>query len=480
MGKMGKVKVAQPAKKMVVVAAAPKKKKKKQSQAVKGFIPSGTLSAIGGLAGGYFGGPLGSAIGSTAGKLISRITGFGAYKVNKNSLVTGNSVPSFRQDGDGVVVAHREFLTNVIGSVEFKLNAYAINPALRSTFPWAALLAANFEEYEPEGLVFIYRPSSGSAISSVSSALGVVIMATDYDALNPLFTNKQQMESYEFASSTVPFTECLHPVECAKQKNVLDNLYTRTGSIPDGADLRMYDMGNFQIATQGMQSVYTVGELWVSYHFRFRKPRIPSSPTTNFVWVADSSPVGSATSAFPFGTGLLVPRQGTFYPGITPVDSKSIELSNVGLYFVLITSRGSDALNAFWTINHVGTNIDYIEYFTDPRIVAIAGLYDTDCVSAFCFEVFEPGTGYATNQISVNDEAKMGMANGDTTVTIYPMLNDETGPKQRLFRKERREERYLLARLEKALKLKSTEEEKDTVLITVPGCARRVSGAKAR
>jgi hypothetical protein len=293
--KSGKVNVAS-VKRVKVVAAPPKRRKAPKQKS------SGTLKGWGGVVGSYLGGPVGGMVGQAAGSLISKITGFGDYKVNSNSIVKGNSVPTFRNDADGMVVCHREFLRNITGTVAFNLNSIAINPGLSESFPLLALLTQSFEEYEMDGLVFEYRPSSGSAVSSTSSALGVVILATDYDAANPLFANKQQMESYEYSTSTVPFAGCIHPVECKRSRNVLDNLYVRTTAQPSGTDIRMYDMGNFQYATEGMQSSYVVGELWVSYDCRLRKPRLPAQVFSSDHLRVITRPAGSANDQLLFGT----------------------------------------------------------------------------------------------------------------------------------------------------------------------------------
>jgi len=331
------------------------KRAKPQNQKPQVRRTGGLLSTIGGLAGGFLGGPAGSIIGSKAGDLLARITGFGSYKVNRNSLINSGAVPQFKLNTDGVEVCHREFLRDLSGSTSFVAGTFPINPGYAGTFPWLSTLAANFEEYDMLGLVFEYRPSSGSAVSAASSALGVVVYATDYNALAPSFTSKRQMESYEFSTSCVPFESMLHPVECAKQSNALDTLYIRTGAVTTG-DLRMYDMGNFQVATAGMQSAYVVGELWVSYHVRLKRPRInpigPSSVYSHFV----TSPVASGTAASPLGTGggsiesssnligIQIDSASTFeiqYPGVYKIDIHAITANN-NIAATSSISRGSN------------------------------------------------------------------------------------------------------------------------------------------
>jgi hypothetical protein len=63
---------------------------------------------------------------------------------------------------------------------------------------------------------------------------------------------------------------------------MLTHLKTRdtAQSLPEGADKQFYDLGLFQLATQGMQNaVGTIGELWCSYEVEFFKPQISHNLT---------------------------------------------------------------------------------------------------------------------------------------------------------------------------------------------------------
>lgn len=288
----------------VIPNNAPKKKKEKQKTKVKANnnaqkakmmkqrIPvrasvappqrpaQGLFSTIGqalGSAGGsLFGAPgIGGAVGSHAGEWIAHITGFGDYKVRQNTIQMGQASASFMNNGDGVEICHREFLTDIVGSTGFNINSLSINPGLASTFPWLSQLACYFEQYEVMGMIFEYVPSSGTT-TNVSPALGVVIFATEYDVYDSTFNSKQAMESYQFSSSTVPFAGMVHAIECARDTKPMVKQFTRSSPVPAGALLN-YDLGTFYYATQGMSSAYTCGELWITYHIRLSKPKINTS-----------------------------------------------------------------------------------------------------------------------------------------------------------------------------------------------------------
>jgi hypothetical protein len=272
-----------------------KKKKSKQNKKKKGWAP-GLFQTVGAGLGSWSGIPGGSDIGRKAGQWFAEITGSGAYKVNSNSLLSsGNQVPMFKSGLGTTRLRHREFITDVISSSTpgaFGITNYAINPGLVGTFPWLSSIANNYEQYQFHGLIFEFKTTSSDALNSVNTALGTVVMATEYDVADSGFTNKQQMEAYEYSSSTKPSLSVVHPVECDPRQNTLRELYVRSGDIT--RDPRFFDLGNFQIATVGLQgSAVNIGELWVSYDIELFKPKI-------------STPLGVNIPSAHFTSGPLI------------------------------------------------------------------------------------------------------------------------------------------------------------------------------
>jgi len=292
----------------------PKQHKKQGSpQRSKGQGPSrhGVFRQLGSLVGSSILGSPGTALGQEAGAYFGKITGMGAYKLNRNSLMTNSNGPiSFSGIGEGTVITHREFLTDITGSAAFTIQNYYINPGLVATFPWLSAVAAQFEQYEMLGLVFEYRPTCANSVGTTNTALGTVVMATDYDVYDTNFSSKQQMEAYEFATSCVPYNSMVHPVECSPRLNILKNQYIRTGAVT--GELHFYDVGNFQLATVGMQQPAVIGELWVSYKVRLLKPKIPTPIGSNLpVWHARENPIGTADATHGLGTGTPIVNNGS-------------------------------------------------------------------------------------------------------------------------------------------------------------------------
>lgn len=270
------------------------------------------------------GGPLAGALGSGLASMISKkLTGFGDYHVKKNVfLEETNGPPRVVNRGHEFVFRHREFLTDVYsgtgpanGVSGFNVQTFPINPGQFNTFPWLSRIAAQFEQYRIEGMVFEYKSMFSDAVVTANGALGNIILATEYNAGQPPFQSKQAMENYEYAQSCKPSCSVLHPIECARKLSVLTEQYIRTGAVPAGEDEKTYDFGDFQIATTGIPlgaagAAVNLGELWVSYQFVFLKPKIPTSGAvyTDSGWFHQS---GSSTLTLTAASPLAPVNAGT-------------------------------------------------------------------------------------------------------------------------------------------------------------------------
>jgi hypothetical protein len=226
--------------------------------------------------GGYFedaakkgGSWLGNKIGGMAGRLFETVTGLGDYSVPESKL--GNSPPIFNSKG-APIIEHREFLGDITGSTAFTITSYPLNPGMRETFPWLYSQANNFEEYRLLGCIFEFKSTSASALNSTNTALGTVVLATEYDSYDLPFSNKTEMENHTFSCSAPPNISQLHAIECKPNLTVAPQRWVRVTDAPDGADLRLYDWGRFNIATVGQQAAAVIGELWVTYRIQLLKP----------------------------------------------------------------------------------------------------------------------------------------------------------------------------------------------------------------
>jgi len=291
---------------------------------VKKAVPKGSFASVGKMIGGLVGDEPGSLVGQFAGNLVSDLFGFGKYTVRKNSIAKGSAQPTFHSNGLGMRICHREYAAEINSTTTFQLTngntPDSINPANPALFPWLCDMALLFEEYVFNGLVFEYRPTSGTFSGGSSASLGFVGLATQYNIADEIFSSKQEFDSYEFATSTVPFEHMIHPVECRPYNNPLGKFFcwpSKSGSprvslTVSGANAvgdvinvpAMYDVGQLSVATGGSAAAYTVGELWVSYDITFYKPRITTFVPPNGYFLRATT--GTGTAAAPFGTSQSV------------------------------------------------------------------------------------------------------------------------------------------------------------------------------
>jgi hypothetical protein len=365
--------------------------------------------------GGYgqdIGAKLGGFLGDKAQGFLSDIFGLGSYKVNHNSLwkdtTLPNDPPIVSNTSGATRVQHREYIQDIVGSTTFIVEAFPINPGLSLTFPWLSAVANCFEEYRMHGILFEFKSTSADALNSTNTALGTVIMATEYNPLHPNFSAKRDMENYVYSTTCAPSICAIHPVECARDVSVLDELFVR--NVPQtGADLRFSDIGNFQIATVGMQASAVIGELWVTYDIELIKPKLPdaisSIASAHYAFSTTTGP--NATGVAPIATNyfgtLAVQKLGLLGTGVSPValSTSTIFLNQPGTYLVAFALRGASTAVSIPTLTP-SANVSLV------TILHNGGLNG--------YEMF-PTTGSTTAKILLLFCVTLPSGAGDVTIT---------------------------------------------------------------
>lgn len=319
------------AKKKTVVVMKKKKSKgqRKQQETKQEMTLLGTaLRSLGGLGGGalgtMFGAPgVGSAVGSSLGGAISKWLGSGDYAVGSNSIVKQSlkasaSIPNMHNDGQSVIIRHKEYLGEIKGSSAFRVRrSYELNPGNPETFPWLSTIAASFQEFKFRGAVFHYVPSSGSAVSGTSPALGTVMLQTSYRSTDGQPSSKVEMLNEYCSNEVVPSEPMAHPIECDPKENPFNVMYVRTGPPPAGDSKLMYDLGVTHVAVSGqLANDNVIGDLWVTYEVELKKPIVYSNVTSrvnsaqyNYAGVTDVADLfnlNNMTEAN--GNNLVVPQ----------------------------------------------------------------------------------------------------------------------------------------------------------------------------
>jgi len=394
------------------------------------YTPFGDVgSTLGGALGSVFGpeaGLIGNSVGRFLGTGIGSVFGSGDYKItgprpNYNAL--NGQVPRFSTTRQTNIVAHREYLGEVLGTTNFTNTVYPIQPGIPNTFPWLSSVAGNYQEYRIHGMLFEFKSEITDFVTGGQP--GYLVMATNYDAVTPSYSTKQQMENSEYAVSTKPTNNQIHMIECSAAQNVNVEQYVRSGAVPAGTDPRLYDLGNFQIATGGNPAGATLGELWVTYVIEFFKPIIDNTPAVQSAYhsarstISNANPLGTVQTRFSGAltggvTGTTIswnpPIAGQTYlivvnwwgtVGAAPVTAPGVSLTNCTPFYM-------------WN-----TNLSYADFSTSGGTVG--GL---NC--SFTFTVTASQTPGLSSTLTFSGGGQLnGMGLCDIIVT--PLGEDVTG-----------------------------------------------------
>jgi hypothetical protein len=247
-------------------------------------------------------------------------TGRGGYVANE--LVAGGEPSMTMSHGDeteSITISNREYISDIYGpgSSAFTNNAFVLNPGLQQNFPWLAQLAANYEEYEFEKLVFMFKTTVDLGNATTAGQAGTIIMACDYNASHDLFLNKEVMMQYHGAVSAKTTDDMVCGIECDYTKTANIASFIRTGPVPYGEDPKTYDLGIFQYAINNCPAVLQnqqIGELWVEYTCRLKIPKLTTSRgmfQQRDIYIAPSGATLSATSFMgTIGLGTTVHLKG--------------------------------------------------------------------------------------------------------------------------------------------------------------------------
>lgn len=349
-----------------------KKNKRVQPRKQKKATPFADAGAIAGQAlGQMFRAPYLKGVGKWLGSGIGQIFGSGDYEMvgpspKYNVLTSDRQIPKFSTSDRTNIVCHREYLGEITGQSAFFNRAYPLNPGFPETFPWLSSVAKSYQQYRFHGLIFEFRPLLTDFV--VNGAPGVCVMATNYNADRPAFTNRIEMENSEYAVSVKPTKGMIHGVECSLDETPTRMLYVRSGEVQSGQDLRLYDLGLTQFATQNNPTA-VLGELWVSYCVEFFKPILPDDIGGDALSLSISRSQFTNTSPF----GLVGNSVSGDLPGVT--------VSSTQVTFGRLTPPGAYQVNLMWSA-------DTSVAITLPTIVTSGGIatlaqYFTNGTTAF-------------------------------------------------------------------------------------------------
>ena len=200
---------------------------------------------------------------------------------------------SFLGNDARIRVKHREYLTDVMGSVAYAVTKFSLNPGLNNAFPWLSSLANNYESYRFLNLAVEFETMCSTA------TVGSVMMAIDFDAADEVPGTKQMMLGYHNAVRTAGWSRATLTASPA-DLNKNGQKMTRNRPLAANLDIKTYDTGNLLVACQGFADASSIGELYLVYEVELHTPQLVTEPAyLDSARIASS--VAGITAATPFG-----------------------------------------------------------------------------------------------------------------------------------------------------------------------------------
>jgi hypothetical protein len=169
-------------------------------------------------------------------------------------------------NGD-ILIKHREYIRDVIGSIDFVAAKFAVNPGLPGVFPWLSTLSNSYESYLFERLEFRFETSSPTTLP------GAVILAIDYDPSDTPPIDKTQALAYRNSVRSPTWSSSDHR-SLKEDLNKRKTYFVRRGTNPAGTSVASYDVGSLFVCTKGQTGVSVIGELYVDYTVRLMTPQL--------------------------------------------------------------------------------------------------------------------------------------------------------------------------------------------------------------
>lgn len=311
---------------------------------------------------------IGEAIGGLGGTLFNKVTGMGNYVIQRNTLLyPDQTVPSFGEDS--IRIRKREFITLLDASTTFENYSFPINPGISASFPWLSGIASNYEQYRFNGLIFQLISSSGDTTSTSALGLGSIAMSTDYDAADPPHQTMVQALGNTFSNTCKPSENCLHAVECAPGQQAQKLYYIRAAANPVNTDIRLYDLGLFQVCVDRCPANYTgMSQLWVSYDVTLTKSTSGSQQGVNIP--TDHYYMTNMSAVNPFGTARALKPNSTLGLVVSPTSITFPSWIGNGAFMFVWRSYGNPTTITTPTITY--TNCTVQQCFLGDTITHIS------------------------------------------------------------------------------------------------------------
>jgi len=169
--------------------------------------------------------------------------------------------------GDSIVIAHKEILKEIVGSVAFAATKTEINAGIAATFPWLSSMATGYEFYRFLKLAFTYVPHVPT------TATGTVGLVTDFDAADAAPTSMINALSASNCSSGPTWQKQVSKLTNANLSHMFKDRTVRSNAIAANLDIKTYDTGNLFVCTQGQADASAVGYIYAEYEVKLSAPQ---------------------------------------------------------------------------------------------------------------------------------------------------------------------------------------------------------------
>jgi len=322
----------------------------------------------------------------------------------------------------------REKVANIIGTTATTLSIvqqYYLNPGNSVLFPIFSQIAATYEQYRVNTLVFSYETEAYTASGSNVSA-GKVILVTNYDPSDAAFTTDQQMEDYSNSDRGAPYCEIVHDVlggDHSLKGEPLKNYFVNSSANAqapsnDSSQGKFYTIGNFQLGCQGnASSTAEIGELYVTYSFTMIRPKqqTPLGQNLLVAHIVESAPGTAAASGSAFlGTTGGVLRAGSTLNSVCT--KNTFTLPTLGRFLIAAQWVGSVAAVATWT---PGSNITAVSLTNDSQSNMVGTVSSGNTSVVGTYDVTAAGTG-AANTMTIASLTSLAAGTADIFISQIP------------------------------------------------------------
>jgi len=204
------------------------------------------------------------------------------------------------------------------------------------------------------GIKFV--SSSADAVGSTNTALGTVLINTNYDILAPAFASQLEMEGYgggKLVDEACPDKNQIHWCEPNGVKGGvsggwrynLSSSATSSATVPYPASSSAhdYDIGFLQVASAGAQAASVAGRLYMCYEVDLANPLIVPAPLAGSV-AHFSSLVGTTANNL---AGMTL-QTGSTLTGVTVAGNAiTFPAGQAGNYLCFITIQAATSVGAF-------------------------------------------------------------------------------------------------------------------------------------